>query len=353
MPKNLTEDNSSYPATVTVPLGGDSHSTLAEYMEAFVQVLANRTAWLKDMVNRSNTWTTQQFVDTAQNPDMPYLISTRTPGECNVTGTPEPTNPWRMIAKLPTGITSNVFVRLYWGDGTEGVFAAVTNAYWRPHSQQWRQEDATFASYALIVGIDGAALWRKPSGSGDWNKLDWTIHGTWSGKNIDASVGVTSPLFTFPTPIDRITQLPLGSAFGPVDKVLLGQNNRIYFDSGLSSTVLADGIKWPIPLLPNNEMGNIRIAFYIDNAGDTFQWHRRRQNPDYSTSYTAVGAAHTTDGVNKAYASISPPSGIQDGDEYELVWKLDDETDPAQVNSNRVYALQREWTQYGPLGGGS
>src|SRR3954471_14929273 len=42
MAHNITEVD-EFTATVTVPDGTDSHSLLAEFMNAFVQVLANRT----------------------------------------------------------------------------------------------------------------------------------------------------------------------------------------------------------------------------------------------------------------------------------------------------------------------
>lgn len=347
MPKNLTEDDTTYPTPVAVPLGSDSHSTLAEYIEAIAQKLANRTAWLKGMFARSNTWLTQQFFDTAQNPDMPMFISTRQPGECNVTGTPVPLNPWRRIFRLPTGITPTINVAIYWGSGSlSGEHFAVTlNCYWRPNNQKWRQEDTSAASYALLIGGSSISLGKVNAGTADWT--DWDTNGA---LNVD---DVYANQFRFQGGnVARKTQLPLSAAFGPVSPVALRTNNRVMFDDALDATAISKGIKWPVPLLPNNTIGTITIIFAIDNAGDTFQWYRRRQNPDHSTSYGAVGSAVTTDGVNKAYATISEPSGIQDGDEFELCWKLQNSADAGQVNSNKVYALQSAWDQYGPMGGG-
>lgn len=351
---NLTE-SSTYDATVTVPEGDDTHSTLASFIQAPIQALMNRTRWLKDIVTRSNTWLTQQFFDTAQNPDMPYIASARTPGECNVTGTPEPTNPWRRFARLPSGLTSLTNVAIYWGNGVEGNVAFALNCYWRPHNQKWRQEDASLPSYACIVTNDAIYLRTKAAGASDWNAWDWDADAsTVSGRDVYASAAVRGAQFLFATgSVARVTQLPLGAAFGPVDATELRNTNQVKFDAGLASSALAHGIKWPIPLLPNNTMGTITLTHYIANAGDTFQWYRRRQDPStHSVTYGAVGAAYTTDGVNQAYGTIPAPSGIQDGDEYELVWKLQDATNVALVNSNKVYALQRAWTQDGPMGGG-
>lgn len=351
MPENLTESDASYPVTVAVPLGSDSHSVLSVYIKAIAQTLANRTAWLKGMFARSNTWLTQQFYDTAQNPDMPMLVSTRSPADCNVTGTPVPSNPWRRIARLPTG-TPNINVALYWGNGSEGNVAITYNCYWRPNNQRWRQEDAGAPSFAFFIGGLAQYMYYKAPGSADWVYADWEQQSTVYAKKLIATNEVKSAQFLFNTDVARITQLPLSAAFGPVSPVALRTNNRVMFDDTLDATAISKGIRWPIPLMPNNTIGTITVIFNIANAGDTFQWYRRRQNPDHSTSYTTVGSAVTTDGVNQAYANINEPSGIQDGDEYELCWKLQNSSDAAQVNSNKVYALQTAWTQYGPMGGG-
>lgn len=342
MPTNVTEDNTSFPNTIEVPLGSDSHATLAEYITSIAQRLANRTAWLKNVVNTTLTWFTQQQYDTGQNPDMPFFVSLRTPGDCNVTGTPQPLNPWRRIFRLPTGLTSLTNVAVYWG--ADGGFAVVSNAYWRPHNQKWRQEDATQPSYGFIVHADSINLVRKAAAAADWD--DWDVNGSLA---VDA---VYADQFRFPSLVARKRQLALGSAFGPLSPIALRTNNNIKFDDTLDATALSKGIKWPVPLLPNNTIGPITVIFSITNAGDTFQWYRRRQLPDHSTTYGAVGSVVSTDGINQAYAVIPEPSGIQDGDEYELCWKLQSSSNPAQVNANVVYALQSAWDQYGPMGGG-
>lgn len=350
MPKNLTE-TSNFDTPIVVPLGSDSHSTLAEYIEAIAQKLTNRSKWLQDIVSRTNTWAIQQLFDTGQNPDMPYVISSRHPGECNVTGTPEPTNPWRMFAKFPTGVT-DVNVRLYWGSGAEGHFAIVYNAYWRPHNQRWRQEAAGSYSFAVLVGGLGTSFVSKDPASSDWLSVDWQQAASVNANAVDVATVNASESYVgsyyYTGSQAKVQQLQLSSAFGPLSAAELRTSNRIMFDSGLASGELAKGIKWPIPILPDGTIGDIKIAFYIANSGDSFQWYRRRQLDDYSTSYTTVGSAVTTDGVNQAYKLISPPSGIQENDEYELCWKLQDATDVAQVNSNRVYALRRDYTKYGP-----
>lgn len=346
MPKNLIENASSYPATVTVPEGGDTHATLAESIEAIAQALADRTAWLKAILGRANVWTWTQLWDTAQNPDVGIFESARTPLECNVTGTPAPANPWRRICKLPTGMVPGMNVALYWGIGAEfGYLLATYNAYWRPHNQRFRQEVASEPSFALLVTGESVSMVRVPAGTADWS--EWNTHGRIHVKSVYADA------FRFNDgTVNHRTQLPLSSAFGPVSAVLLRTDNHVMFDASLDSTALSKGIKWHVPLLPNNRIGSIHIAFSIANAGDTFQWYRRRQLPDYSTSYSSVGAAVTTDGLNMAYATVFEPAGIQDGDEYELVWKLQDSSNAAQVNANKVYGLQRNWDQSGPMGGG-
>ena len=344
MATNLTEV-SEYTATVTAPDGGDSRSNAANVVAALAQALMNRTRWLKDIVTRTNTWLAQQAFDVGLNPDTPMVVSVKTPLDCNVTGTPEPTNPWRMFAELPTGLP-DINVRLYWGP-TAGHFAVTYNAYWRPQNQKWRQEDAASASFGLILGGDSLSMGRKAAATPDWDNGAWDVHG-------DVYVNtVYADQFRFTDGyVARKRQLALSSAVGPVSPVALRTNNRIQFDETLDATAVSKGIRWPVPLLPNNTIGTITVIFNITNAGDTFQWYRRRQNPDHSTSYSSVGVPVTTDGINMAWATIPEPSGIQDGDEYELIWKLQNSSDAAQVNGNIVYALQSAWDQYGPMGGG-
>lgn len=353
MPKNLTE-TSNFDSPIVVPLGSDSHSTLAEYIEAIAQKLTNRSKWLQDIVARTNTWATQQLFDTAQNPDMPYIISSRHPGECNVTGTPEPANPWRMFAKFPSGVP-NVFVRLYWGGGvTEGFFAITYNAYWRPHNQRWRQEDAGAYSFGVLVGGLASMFVSKDPASADWLTSAWQKLGEVQARDFHAANDVIADnqiscnSYYYVDSQARKEQLPLSSAFGPVSADELRTTNRVMFDAGLGATELAKGIKWPVPILPDGTIGTITLVFNIANAGDSFQWYRRRQLDDHTLSYTTVGSAVTTDGVNLAYLTINPPSGIADGDEYELCWKLQNASDAGQVNGNRVYGLRRDYIKYGP-----
>lgn len=354
MTKILTE-NDNFDADITVPLGSDTHATLAEFIESIAQKLTNRSLWLKKIVERSNTWLAEQLFNVGLNPDTAMLRSVRSPADCNVTGTPEPTNPWRMFAEFPSGIT-DVNVRIYWGGGlVEGYLCVSFNAYWRPQNQRWRQEDAGNYSFAFMVGGIGTQFLSKDPASADWLTADWDktlsevhAHSFHAAGTLNAVNECNASNFNYNSSQARKEQLPLSSAFGPVDADALRVNNRIQFDSGLSSGALATGIKWPIPILPDGTIGTITVVFSITNAGDSFQWHRRRQLDDHTVSYTTVGSALLTDGVNMAYKTINPPSGIQDGDEYELVWKLQNSADAGQVTGNRVYGLRRDYIKYGP-----
>jgi hypothetical protein len=128
-------------------------------------------------LNLANVWTDTQLITP--------------PGDdfAGVEVTSAPSNKWRLLLKGHTGITSSgneAEVRVYSGDGTEGYFAIVFNAYYRHASNAWRQQNTSQDTRAIMIGPGGMRLLFKLAGSADWT--------TWSASNLTDVAAVPSTI---------------------------------------------------------------------------------------------------------------------------------------------------------------
>lgn len=227
MPVNIT-DVSEFTSPLTAPVGTDSRDTAANVVEAFLQVLGNRTRYVKDVhealdavaakLGVANTFTRGQQIDIADNPGEALIRTTKT----SLDSTTNPGNGWKVILECKADPTS--FVRVYTGaNAPSGHFAVTVNAYWSvsgTYASKWRQDDVAQASFALMVIGTVCYVTSQPAGASPWSS--WPSNqGQLNANTLHAVGSVVSDAgmqavgeYSYASPISRSQTVPVASFVG-------------------------------------------------------------------------------------------------------------------------------------------
>lgn len=166
MPHDLT-DLDAFTDPVTVPDGTDTHTTLAEFIEAIAQVLANRTNYLNlhaALKTAANIFTNAPQEVSVDDAEAAALVQRKT---CR--DDPNSGNVWKNFLGSNVGGDSG-YVNIYAGDKAgEAQFIIAINAVWSTAAQMWSQDDATSASFALLFHQStGLRTSKKAIGASPW-----------------------------------------------------------------------------------------------------------------------------------------------------------------------------------------
>lgn len=264
MPKNIVDAN-TFTDPIVVPEGIDTHDTLAEFMEAFVQGLSNRTRFIKNIVDHIarvdvvNTFVREQIINAiVGSVDTPILTTQGKPGDAVDGGTAYPDNPWKLIFAAPT--KGSAWSAIYVGQAPYGLLIA-NNARWHVPTQRWRQLDATYPSTALISTPDGFVVSRIPAGVADWQP--WPNAGAGTG-DLFAGASVVAGLdFGYVLPRVRVSPIHMSDVSGSYFLDGDGSIGLRTFDAG-------DHIRFPIRVPVGGKLPAVQ-ALVIQGAADRWR----------------------------------------------------------------------------------
>ncbi len=218
--KTLTEAE-TFDADIEVPEGTDDMNTHAEDLEGFVQKLANRTAYLREIADNAarkdeeNVFTAgAQFIDPPE-ADYPMIASHRS------ADTVDSGNQWMKVHEFKLGEAAAHYWRLYVGVGSD-KWAITENAKWHIPTQKWRQDDDGQDSIGLVATGSGLQFGRVLAGESPWDSWP-TPAGTTLGLYdliaagavlCDAGFLVSTGEFSYSTARQRTTPLEHDHAIG-------------------------------------------------------------------------------------------------------------------------------------------
>jgi hypothetical protein len=346
MSHNITEVD-SFTSTVSVPDGTDDHNQLAEFMQTFVQALANRTHNLNAhgaRIDVANTFTQKQTIDV--DPSVPLLTTTKTAFDT----TPTSTNGWKLELQFPTD-GSGRNVSFYVGaNDSSGMFALVVNAVWSVVASRWNQENTAKASFAIMSINEELFVSSQPLGTAHWsgwptNRGDVSIGGALSALSLhstnDTSVG-SAGNFTYAPLRLRTNVIKLANAVGTV---LRATDGSIQLSTGTGR------VAWPVNVPSGMQWGDIQIMHtQSSTTGDIFGIVQRSAPdwitpalPTYSTPVTATGPSAS--GLCVTTLSTSGMIFDNASDELEIVWALGNVAD----TGNKIIAIEMaNWQDTGP-----
>lgn len=165
MAHNLTEVD-AHTTPVVVPNGTDSHTVLAEYIEAIAQALANRTNRLNlhaALKNVANVFTAAPQEVNVNDASLAAII-TRTMASDDA----EPGNLWKAVVSHRFSTPS--WVNIYAGtEAADGQYLIAINAVWTPADQEFTQDDDTLDSFAVILDMGtGLRVSKVAAGAAAW-----------------------------------------------------------------------------------------------------------------------------------------------------------------------------------------
>jgi hypothetical protein len=348
MPTTYTPVPSNAPATITLP--SDLDDATAESVNVAFRAIADNLMGLAALKSASNTFTRMQSIEIADNPDEPLISTTRTPHNY-IANT---ANPWKRLTGFATGGgAGGRQASLYIGDGTQGLFAIVVNAYWRLTTQLWRQEDASVASHALIITTAGIKYHLQTAGHADWSTWPFTgasmlldsVFASSLSATGDVTAGGTSwagASFLYNSPITR-THTPI--------PILNGSDIQLDTASGdfiPNGAITATERRRFVFRLPHGAtMNGIEVVHYQNTStGNGFFLYQRTSNyaSPGAVSPTLIGSV----GVGAAstgYKMTTVPTGshtIDGTKDYVLEWAPQDAGD--RIQAARVIT----WSDLGP-----
>lgn len=367
MTKNIV-DVDTFTDPVVVPEGIDTHDTLAEFMEAFVQALANRTRWSKNIIDHVarvdvvNTFAREQIINTAVadgNVDTPILTTQGKPGDAINGVTPMPNNRWKLILSAPTkgDAWSGIFVGQ---SPTPGVAvppdgAAMTNnARWHVGSQKWRQLDPAYPSTAMIGGSGKFVFSFIPAGVSEWTEWPTNAGGdVVAGGNIAAGA-------------EYIYSVSRIRARSPVRLSDVGGNAYVERSTGYVGLDRSDlgptaaVATWPIRISPLGATGVIEILVnQTDGSGVNYfqawllirQWAGGTSDPTVSLVPVSPDPGVSSPGAGNKVLTISPGiAGIAaEGAELELLITGAGPSGSGIEAADRIKAISLvNWFDHGP-----
>lgn len=348
MPNTLTEI-ANFPDEVVVPDASDDMSLAAEAVEAFVQVLANRTRYLKGFTDDA-ALTTGDVIFTGRvtsNRVDPTKAGFRAGfGPHDATGLPA--NKW--IPLINGRLTGAMQVRLYQGDGVEGWTAIAVNANYdsTADTPEWKYDDAAHKAYCFMLDVTGA--WRVYSygGSDGWTAWD----------NNDSQLkahGISADEFSYivAAPHDERVNLSYVQGQSMLDRI--GGTGAVMFQPDVDATkytvmgVDHCDLIFPLNLKRDTVVSHVTIEMNHSTSpsvSDVFTL-RRRHGALGAIAYDDVVHASPSTGVGDKTVTLTPgsPFTVARGEEYSLVWTL---TDLGGISAAKVYGIDVNCTQPGP-----
>lgn len=340
----ITEDPNSYPAddSIVSPDGTDLRVNASAVVRAFVQMLTDRTAWLRQRITRLDADNTLAGNNTFLRPvngapnavNDPVLVCTQTAVEG-----PNPSgNRWQHIARLKSG--GGQYVHIYTGyeGNTRGGFAVTYNAHWDANAGtagQWIQYDSGRASTALVWRYDSVSVHTVDTDTDPWEF--WPSPTNSGEMSAQALIGETVYVdaVEWRTPVSRQQAIPIASFKG---------DGRLETD-GTVSLLAGSALDpaWPLVLPPGWRFGTILISHLQNQSdvGDTFElWRRSGSSAWNQTFATKVAGTGSTDATTTLHDTADIAANgelVQPDYEYMIVWRVTS-GDPAATN-NRIKRL--------------
>lgn len=353
--KDLT-DVSEFTEPVVVPEGFDSHDTLAEFIEALAQALANRTRYLKDQVgdyalkSTSNTFADVQIINTpAGVVDLPILSTQGKPEDA----TGLPLNRWKLELAFP--MKGSAWSGIFTGQPPYGM-AFVTNARWNVPAQQWRQLDAAYPSAALISttgSVNGLFLFSYvPAGASGWTDWPTASADLIAGRDIGAGRE-----FIYPAARLRTQPILLADVSGPASFPATGGVSM-----WLPEAFSVPALQWPIrlPFNPNAETRLGIVEIVVQQALGTSSWTAQLIGRHGAVWTAAPGIPTPPTPITIPASPVSVPGGglklLQIDASAQVIaadhdWCLEMRmTDTIDHTTDRVLAIRmRDWRDPGPI----
>lgn len=317
MARTITGDPASFPGSITVPEGGDTHTTAAEVVAAIAQALMDRTtgthsrAIFKDVVNAALPGFGIEFAS-ASDEVAPLIFDGA------------PANKWRLQAKWELAGDAP-WLRLYSGTataGNQGQLALVVNALWVPGSTQWLQDNSTADSVALFLDLSnhGLVISRQLAGSPAW--ATWPVDDgtlTTSIINCDDVNVSASGAFNYGTTRTMTTLMGCGSPHAGGHN---GGNGALITDGSLSYAYI--DLRFP----PNwgTTAGAIEVIYQqTTSAPNIFRLTQRTLNfatpAAASETYLVSDTGNASTGYKKAVLSLTGLTWDPATKEYRLRWE--------------------------------
>jgi len=339
MSRVISGDPASFPGTVTVPEGGDTHMTAAEVVAAIAQALMDRT---------SGTHSRAIFKDVANaalpNFGIEFASSSEEVAPLIFDGAPS--NKWRLQAKWELAGDAP-WLRLYSGTatgGNQGQLAFTVNAVWVPGSTEWFQDNSAADSVAMFLGLSshGLLISRQLAGTPPW--LNWPLDdGTLTASIVNAdNVNVSAAGdFLYGTTRTKTTLMGCGT---PTAGGHDGGNGAMLTNGALSYACI--DLRFP----PNwgTSAGQIEVIYHQTTAApNVFRLTQRTLN--FTTpapaveSYVASDVGNASTGYKKAIIPLTGITWDASTKEYRLRWE------PGNVSDTFEGWRIVSWVDRGPM----
>ena len=354
MPKTLTEAD-LFTSPIVVPEGDDDMDDAATVVETFVQSLVNRTYYLNTRSGKlagTQTWT---GVNTYNEGVTVKKQLTLTPESATSTplliGNPTTYGNWQKRLAMRAG--SNQWVYVFTGGvgATLGALAITYNTEW--NGTNFSQINTGEKSIALIWRYNDVRLVTQPAGTAPWSvwpqntvsafgaeMLSEIFRGARMVANGNTDADRTNG-FRYPSPIARLSPVPLHSLWGNVQINAAGHIMRAPVTSAEY-----DQIWIPIRIPTYCSFQTVKVHFMQlqSSQPDEFQLMRRQ---GYQ-AWTPIGTPETHGSYGDTVALLHSGYSLEvmEGYEWAYRWKVVS-GDPA-VQLNRIIGVEIEWTDIGP-----
>lgn len=350
MTHNLTPVD-AFTTPVTVPDGTDTHTLLAEFIEAIAQVLTNRTHYLNlhaALKTAANVFTAAPQEVSVNDAELAALVQRKTCRDDS-----HPGNVWKNFVGANVGGGSG-YVNIYAGDKDgESQFIIAINAVWSTADQEWSQDDVNSDSFALLFDqVGGLRTSKKSDHSSPW--------ATWpddSGGNVSLGgdlqafaallqTGNAEFGFTVPATGDY--------GYSPVrtrTSVLGGGFARAGGHSGGNGCVVTDGTRsfCYIDLVrPHTATMGIFEAVHFQNTTTPGVFHLAERTINFASPAAATETYLVTDtgpastGYKLASLDLSGVT-FDPAKEYRIIWH------PGDAGDTLEGYRMRDWEDLGPV----
>jgi hypothetical protein len=350
MTHNITPVD-AFTTPVVVPDGTDSHTTLAEFMEAFVQALTNRTHYLNlhaALKTAANVFTAAPQEVSVNDAELAALVQRKT---CRDDA--EPGNLWKNFLGANVGGDTG-YVNIYAGDAAgEAQFIIAINAVWSTADQEWSQDDPGSDSYALLFHqVTGLRTSKKSDHSSPWATWPTDAGGDITlGGDLTASAALLQTCnavfgFTVPATGDY--------SYSPVrtrTSILGGGFARAGGHNGGNGALVTDGTRSfcyiDLHIPANATMGTFEAVHYQDTTTPS-EFHLAERTINFaspgaaSETYLVTDSGVASTGYKKASLDLSGVT-FDPAKEYRIIWH------PGSAGDTVEGWRMLDWQDLGPL----